>query len=217
MPGFENISGISYGGEFQSKDDLQKNGYIKQIFAQIDRRNNTRKTYRHGWFSPGSRQHNSQAFVGGSFGPGMHWQDSNPYARQMLPVHSYWNTSFAHVRQIIFVHLIRVRVRFLIGLISTPMKQTNSRLQMVLLGLLMDGGQYGERPSQKLASRQPLSSLHLSPKRRLHSPVQHGPWKGKQTEPSKLRYVIRTMRRVIILCISVSKTPKINFTEYRLN
>jgi len=63
----------------------------------------------------------------------------------------------------------------LMRLIFTPMKQTNSRLQMVLLGLLMDGGQYGERPSQKLASRQPLSSLHLSPKRRLHSAVQQGP------------------------------------------
>jgi len=67
-------------------------------------------------------------------------------------------------------------------LIFTPMKQTNSRLQMVLLGLLMDGGQYGERPSQKLASRQPLSSLHLSPKRRLHSAVQHGPWKEKRKQ-----------------------------------
>lgn len=55
------------------------------------------------------------------------------------------------------------------------MKQTNSRLQMVLLGLLMDGGQYGVRPSQKLASRQPLSSLHFSLNRRLHSVVQHGP------------------------------------------
>lgn len=45
-------------------------------------------TYRQGWFSPGSRQQSSQAFVGGSFGPGMHWQDSNPYARHILPVHS---------------------------------------------------------------------------------------------------------------------------------
>ena len=59
--------------------------------------------------------------------------------------------------------------------ILTPMKQTSSWLQMVLLGLLMDGGQWGALPSQKLASRQPLSSRHLSPNLSLQSAVQHGP------------------------------------------
>lgn len=48
---------------------------------------------------------------------------------------------------------------------------------MVLLGLLMDGGHWGPRPSQKLASLQPLSSLHLSPLRRVQPDVQQGPWK----------------------------------------
>lgn len=48
---------------------------------------------------------------------------------------------------------------------------------MVLLGLLMDGGHWGLRPSQKLASLQPLSSLHLSPLRRVQPDVQQGPWK----------------------------------------
>lgn len=95
----------------------------------------------------------------------------------------------------IFLSTVVLFVKFgtlyiiLMKLIFTPMKQTSSRLQMVLLGLLIDGGQYGERPSQKLASRQPLSSLHLSPKRRLHSAVQHGPWKRKQTQLSKFDYV----------------------------
>ena len=46
---------------------------------------------------------------------------------------------------------------------------------MVLLGLLMDGGHWGPRPSQKLASLQPLSSLHLSPLRRVQPDVQQGP------------------------------------------
>lgn len=57
----------------------------------------------------------------------------------------------------------------------TPIKQTNSSLHTVLLGLLMDGGQCGPRPSQKLESRQPLSSRHLSPNLSWHSDVQHGP------------------------------------------
>lgn len=57
----------------------------------------------------------------------------------------------------------------------TPMKQTNSLLQMVLLGLLMEGGQKGPLPLQKLASRHPLSSLHLSPNLSSHSELQHGP------------------------------------------
>lgn len=94
-------------------------------------------TYRQGWFSPGRRQQSSQAFVGGSFGPGMHWQDSNPYARHILPVHSLRKgkrihaiirrgkkENYKHSREIL-----------------TPIKHTNSRLQIVLLGLLMEGGQ----------------------------------------------------------------------------
>ena len=57
----------------------------------------------------------------------------------------------------------------------TPMKQTNSSLQIVLFGLLIEGGHCGPRPSQKLASRQPLSSRHLSPNFSSHVVVQHGP------------------------------------------
>ena len=59
----------------------------------------------------------------------------------------------------------------------TPMKQTNSSLQIVLFGLLIDGGHCGPCPSQKLASRQPLSSRHLSLNFSAHVVVQHGPWK----------------------------------------
>lgn len=57
----------------------------------------------------------------------------------------------------------------------TPIKQTSSSLQMVLLGLLIEGGHCGFLPLQKLASLQPLSSRHLSPNRSLQLFLQHGP------------------------------------------
>lgn len=51
---------------------------------------------------------------------------------------------------------------------------------MVLFGLLIDGGHCGMCPSQKLGSRQPLSSRHLSPNFSVHAVVQHGPCDGLQ-------------------------------------
>lgn len=60
---------------------------------------------------------------------------------------------------------------------------------MVLLGLLMDGGHWGLRPSQKLASLQPLSSLHLSPLRRVQPDVQQGPWKHGENERRRIHAV----------------------------
>lgn len=65
VPGFEYMSGTSYGALFHSNELL------------------------HSWFSPGFLQHNSHDFVFGSFSPGIHWHDSNPYARQIEPVHSW--------------------------------------------------------------------------------------------------------------------------------
>lgn len=57
----------------------------------------------------------------------------------------------------------------------TPMKQTNSSLQTVLLALLLEGGHLGPEPSQKAESRQPLSSRHLTPYLSWQDSVQHGP------------------------------------------
>ena len=55
------------------------------------------------------------------------------------------------------------------------MKQTNSSLQTVLLGLLLDGGHLGPLPSHEAESRHPLSSRHLKLVRKLQSSVQQGP------------------------------------------
>lgn len=71
------------------------------------------------------------------------------------------------------------------------MKHTNSRLQIVLFGLLMDGGQRGDLPSQKLVSRQPLSSLHLSPNLSLHSLVQHGPFCNNYYKNNNKKYLLK--------------------------
>lgn len=57
----------------------------------------------------------------------------------------------------------------------TPIKHTSSSLHTVLFGLLIDGGQCGTLPSQKLASLHPLSSLHFTPNCNWHSFVQQGP------------------------------------------
>ena len=79
------------------------------------------------------------------------------------------------------------KVKLLTNLMTTLLLESKKSLQhgwiilphrLTLFGLLVDGGQLGDRPSQKDMSRQPLSSRHLSPFFRWQSCVQHGPCGG---------------------------------------